>query len=184
LAVAIVVHAISCKAPKGAAKCSCPAGPLVEILGKLVGLATVASFAVLLVTGFYYKIVMKETIHGYGLMLHASAAPVFIACLAALAVLGADSSRLNKNYLPWLNTLLGRKGAEGEAFEPFELSRKICFWIIMVLALPLAMSIVASMLPIFGTHMQEMMGDLHRYVALGTAMVMIFSVYLGMRSKA
>ncbi len=185
LAVAIVLHAISCKAPKGAksgGKCS--AGPLISALGKLVVFVTLASFVVLVATGFYPRVIAKEAISGYGLMLHATAAPVFIACLAALAVLGADSNRLNKNYLPWLNKLLNRKVGGGEPAEPFELPRKVMFWLVMVLAIPLALSIVLSMLHLFGTHMQEVLADLHRYVALAVALLSIFSIYLAARSKS
>ncbi|HEX41082.1 MAG TPA: hypothetical protein ENN81_03370 [Phycisphaerales bacterium] len=185
LAVAMVVHAVSCKAAKGARRAStCGAGPLIAALGKLAGFVVLASFAVLVLTGFWPRVVLKEAICGYGLMLHATAAPVFIAALAALAVLGADSNRLNKSYLPWLNKLLGRKGGDGEALERFELSRKVCFWLILMLALPLAMSIVLSMLPLFGTHMQEVMAEVHRYSALAISLVLIFGMYLYVRARA
>ncbi len=185
LAVAIVVHAVSCKPAKGAKSASmCGAGPLIAALGKLAGFVAVASFVVLIVTGFWPQIILKEAINGYGLMLHATAAPVFIACIAALAVLGADSNRLDKCYLPWLNKLLRRKGGDGEAPERFELSRKVCFWLILMLALPLAMSIVLSMLPLFGTHMQEVMAEVHRYSALAISLVMIFGMYLYVRARA
>jgi len=153
-------------------------------LGKLAGLVALASFAALLITGFWPRIVLKEAISGYGLMLHATAAPVFISALAALAVLRADSNRLNKSYFPWLDKLLHRKEAGGEIPEQFELLRKACFWLVLILALPLAMSIVLSMLPLFGTHMQEVMAQVHRYSALAISLVLIFGMYLYVRARA
>ena len=184
LAIMIVCHAATSK--KGAvAKCKCKCGGgFFSGLRKLVALGTLACFAVLLVTGFYPKLILKETLSGYLLMIHASAAPPFAACVAAAAILWADKRRLDKNYLPWLNKLLKREPKSTEAPRPGELSLKVAFWVVMILAIPLIMSIVLSMLPLFGTHMQEVMADLHRYTALVVALAGIFYIYLSMRKAA
>ncbi len=138
----------------------------------LVYLAAIACFAVLLFTGFFPKLVLKETISGYWLMAHATAAPPFIACVAILALMWPGHSSLKEDS--------GQKRPFGE----HEFGLRLAFWIVMALSLPLIMSIVLSMLPVYGTHMQEVMADLHRYTALVVAGAAIIYIYLSILAKA
>ncbi len=79
---------------------------LVGVLRKLVFLLAILCFVVLVVTGFAPMIFLGKSITGWWLMIHATAAPVFAACVAILAVLWADKNRLDKNYWPLLNRIL------------------------------------------------------------------------------
>jgi len=162
-----------------------PAG----VLRKLVYLLALLCLVVLAFTGFYPTLVLGEHISGYLVMIHATFAPVFAICLAVLAVMWASSSRFTGNDWPWFQRLVKRvtlaksTGEEADTESP-SLGQKISFWLIIFLALPLALSIVLSMFPIFGTHWQELLLEIHRYTAVLFFIAAIVHIYLMIRCKA
>ncbi len=115
-------------------------------------------FLAMVITSFYPLLVLKESIHGYWLILHAVFAPVFAICLVCLVVMWAGNCSFNKNDWPPL--------------------QKICFWLIVILAIPVILSIVLSMFSFFGTKGQEFLLQLHRYSALLLALIVIVHTYL------
>ena len=150
----------------------------VGVLRKLVYLLALLCFVVLLVTGFFPRLILHKPISGYWLMVHATFSPIFAVCLAILAVMWAHNCRFDKNYWPWLQKILQRQTPEMPAGQQHELAQKVAFWIIIFLALPLILSPVLSMFPFFGTHWQELLALLHRYTALLLALVVIVHTYL------
>jgi hypothetical protein len=56
------------------------------------------------------------------------------------------------------------------------------FWLIVLLALPVILSIILSMLGIAGTHGQELLMQLHRYCSLSLAVIAIINMYLVIQS--
>ncbi len=146
---------------------------ILGVLRKLVYFVALLCFVVLAVNGFYPSVVLGEPISGYWLMLQVTAGGVFAACLAALAVMWAHRCRFDKSDWQRLRRLVWR-----EASESSELGQKICFWLIIFLALPVILSIVLSMFPLFGTDGQEFLLQLHRYSALLFALVVIVHTYL------
>ena len=160
-----------------------PAGAL----RKLVYLLALLCFLVLLVTSFYPVLILNSPIHGYWLMIHATFAPVFAICLAVLAVMWAGNHRFTKNDWPWLQRIIERvtlaKSSEEDVSEVAGLGQKTGFWLICVLALPLILSIILSMFPLFGTHWQEILMDIHRYTALAFAIAAIIHIYLIIQAK-
>ena len=161
---------------------------LVGVLRKLVYLLALLCFVVLAVTGFGPRLCLNETISGYWLMLHATFAPIFAICLAVLAVMWASHCRFTGRDWPWLQRLIRRvilpKTAEEKSVcQCSNLGQKITFWLIVVLALPLILSIVSSMFPLFGTHWQELLLDTHRYSALLLALAVIVHTYLIIRTQ-
>lgn len=170
---------------------------LVGVLRKLVYLLAAICFVVLLFTGFYPRLVLGECISGYWLMLHATFAPVFAVCLAVLGVLWASKCRFDSNDWPWLQRIIERvtlvkrcreegsceRSGAGQKPLGSALFAKIAFWMIMVLALPLIVSVVSSMFPLLGTHWQEVVLDIHRYTALAFAVAVIVHTYLMVRIK-
>ncbi len=151
---------------------------LIGALRKLVFLLALLCFAVLVVTGFVPVIILNKSITGYWLMVHATAAPVFAACIAILALLWADRNRLDKNYWPWLNRILNRQPKSTTPPEKGELKMKICFWLVLVLSLPVILSAVLSMFPLFGTDWQQLLLVLHRYSTLLLSLFSIVYLYL------
>jgi len=161
---------------------------LVDILRILVYVVAVFSFVVLAVTGFYPVLVLGEHISGYLVMVHATFAPVFAVCLAVLAVLWASRCRFTQGDWPWFERIVQRvtlagSGAEKSFRKGSGLGQKITFWLIVLLALPLGLSIILSMYPLVGTHWQELLLSTHRYTAYVFALVVIVHILLLRRMK-
>jgi hypothetical protein len=123
----------------------------IETLKKLICDVTFLSILVLIITGFYPKLILSRTISGYWLMFHVTAATIFVCCLALLALMYAEQNLLKKPAV----------------------LRAITFWLILLLALPLILSIVLSMFPLFGTQYQELLAEIHRYSALSISVIAI-----------
>jgi cytochrome b subunit of formate dehydrogenase len=160
----------------------------VGVLRKLVYLLALLCFVVLAVTGLFPLLALDKHISGYSVMVHATFAPVFAVCLAVLAVMWSPHCHFTRGDWPWLERLVHRatlaRSADKEAHrESSGLGQKITFWLIVVLALPLILSIVLSMFPLFGTHWQELLLSMHRYTALVFALVAIVHTYLLIRIK-
>ena len=151
---------------------------LLGVLRKLVFLLAILCFVVLALTGFIPRVAFGVALSGWWLMIHATAAPVFAACVAILAVLWADRNRLDKNYWPLLNMILRRQPKSTAAPEKHELKLRICFWVILTMSLPVILSAVVSMFPIFGTHGQEVLLQIHRYSTLLLSLFAIIYLYL------
>jgi len=160
----------------------------VGVLSKLVYLLALLCFVVLAITGFYPTVVLGEHISGYLVMVHATFAPVFAICLAILAVMWARNSRFTGSDRPWFQrfvqrvTLIKSIGEEAPP-ESSGLGQKTSFWLIIFLALPLALSIVLSMFPLVGTHWQELLLEIHRYTAVVFSLAAIVHIYLIIRCK-
>ncbi len=139
---------------------------MIKFFAKFVYLITLASAAVLCVTGFYHPLLFSRGISGYLLMVHATAAPVFAGCVAVLAVVYAAGNCLTRKDESRITV------------------RKVCFWLVLVLTLPLVLSILLSMFLIFGTQGQGVLMDLHRYSASAIVLVGIVHTCLLVRSRA
>jgi len=151
---------------------------------KLLYLLAVVCFLVLGVAGFYPALVLGEELSGYLLMIHVTAGGVFAVCLAILALTSAHHYRFNENDWPWLGSLV-RREARTNKFIPdnSELLRKAAFWLLVIAALPLMLSVVLSMFPIFGTAGQYFLADTHRYATLVFALVAIVHTYLIIQAR-
>lgn len=142
---------------------------LIDVLRMLVYLAALFCLVVLAVTGFYPVLIRGEHISGYLVMVHATFAPVFAVCLAVMAVMWAAKCRFSRGDWPWFDRLVQRvtlvQSAGAECPGSAGLWHKMFFWLTIFLALPLGLSIVLSMFPLFGTHGQEYLLGLHRWMA-------------------
>ncbi len=160
----------------------------VRVLRKLVYLLALLCFVVLAITGFFPLVAFGKHISGYLVMVHATFAPVLAVCLAVLAVIWSPHCHFTRGDCPWFDRLIHRatlaRGADKDAYSKSSgLGQKITFWLIVILALPLMLSIVLSMFPLFGTHGQELLLNMHRYTALVFALVVIAHTYLMVRSQ-
>ena len=159
-------------------------------LKKLCYLVAVFCFLLLAITGFYPLLVHGEHISGYMMMLHATLAPIFAICLAILALTWAGQYRFKRGDCPWLQHLLRRvtrlripAEAEEGPCPCAATAQKVAFWAIVFLTLPLILSIVLSMLPLFGTHWQEVAMAAHRWTALVFAVAVLVHTYLAVRTR-
>lgn len=161
---------------------------LLGALKKLCYLVAFVCFVVLAITGFYPLLVRGEHISGYLMMIHATFAPVFAICLAILAITWAGGYRFETEDCPWLWRFLRRVTAlripspEGPSRCSLVI-QKVMFWAIVALSLPLILSIVLSMFPLFGTHWQETLLAAHRWTAVAFAVAVLIHTYLAIRIR-
>jgi len=157
---------------------------ILDVLKKLVYLLTLLCFVVLAVNGFYPSLILGKPISGYWLMLQVTAGGVFACCLAFLAMMWAQHCRFNGSDWQWLQHILrwqtASKKLPPERFRP---GQKIAFWLIVLLALPVILSIVLSMFGLFGTDAQEFLLHLHRYSALLLVMAGVVFIYLALSRR-
>ena len=160
---------------------------LLGVFKKLVYLLALLCFCVLAVNGFYAAVVLGKSVSGYWIMLQTTAGGVFAVCVAILTVMWARRHRFNESDWPGLQRILKRiirlKTANNIPAGKSRLGQKITFWLLVVLALPLILSMVSSMFTLFGTYWQKLLLELHRYSALLFAMAAIVHIYLVIRTK-
>jgi cytochrome b subunit of formate dehydrogenase len=158
------------------------------VVRKLVYLLALLCFVILGFTGFYPTLILNEHISGYLLMIHATFAPIFAICLAILAVMWASRCNLTYNDWPWFRRFVQRitliKSVDKELIlKSNRLFEKVTFWLIMLLALPLILSMILSMLSYFGTYWQELLLIIHRWTALVFAVTAIIHTYILLRTR-
>ena len=183
----IILHRLVSPSRKKRQKKSPKKPSIVGVLRILVYLLALLCFVVLAVTGFYPTLVLGEHISGYLVMIHATFAPIFAVCLAVLAVMWASRCRFAYSDWPGFQRFVQRvalvKNTGNETpYNSSGLGQKMTFWLIIFLALPLILSIVLSMFPLFGTHWQELLLGMHRYTALVFALIVIVHTYLVIRT--
>ena len=147
-------------------------------LRKLAFLLGLLSFTVLLLTGFV-PMLLGGRLEGYWLMLHATFAPVFIACVAAVVVTGAHQYRLLKKDSEHLVDLCQHRKTNTACWlTDCSAAAKVGFWLLAALSLPVTLTMVLSMTPLFGTDWQEFLFHLHRWFALAFALAALVELYL------
>jgi cytochrome b subunit of formate dehydrogenase len=161
---------------------------LLGALKKLCYIVAAVCFLLLGLTGFWPVIVHGEHISGWPMIIHATLAPIFAICLAIIAITWAGQNRFEKGECPWLQRLLRRVTrlalpAQEEPCQCAATSMKVTFWAIILLALPLILSIVLSMLPLFGTHWQDFALAAHGWTALVFAVAVLIHTYLAVRVR-
>lgn len=161
-----------------------PAG----VLRKLVYLLGLLSFVVLALTGFVPLLILNKHISGYLMMVHATFAPVFAVCLAALAVMWSRRCCFESD--DWSVTLrivervtLAKQSEKEVSTGVAQIAQKATFWLLIMLSLPLILSVLLSMFPLFGTVHQEVLLGLHRCIALVFALLAITHTYVLVRTQ-
>lgn len=130
-------------------------------LRKLILLLALVAFAVLFLTGFG-PLFFGCRLAGWLLMIHATFAPILAVCLAVLA-------------FGWARAMV----FQGRT----DFLLKVCFWILLTLSLPLALSMVLSMFAWFGTDGQKWLLELHRWCALCFGSTAFLFFYLLIRRQ-
>lgn len=146
-------------------------------LKKLAYLLGLLCFVILFLTGFGPRVLCDTELSGYLLMIHVTFAGVFIVCAAFLAITWAHQFRFGSVDLNCLKDVLSLRIRN----DGCETCRKILFWILVVLSLPAAFSILFSMFPIFGTHGQEILFEIHRWSVLVLSLCAFVHIYLVIR---
>jgi len=133
----------------------------------LISFLIKGSFIVLAITGFIPLVLFGAAVSGFVLILHVLTAPVFALSLVIVSLLRAHDHRFTKNDWQSLQQVIGRKpSAKKSNPQTTAFGKKVIFWLILLLALPLILSILLSMYPLMGTEGQEALIQLHGYSAL------------------
>ena len=131
------------------------------LLEGLVALAMWVSLIVLVCTGFCGASLLGHSLKGFMTLIHVSFGTLFAISIAVLAVFRGEAYCF---------------GA-GETSGRFSIAQKVCFWIIALCGLVLILSILTSMLRLFGTDGQLLSAWVHRFSALIALLAAI--VYAG-----
>ena len=150
-------------------------GNALGVLRGLFYLLTLALFLILAITGFVPVVFFGGHLTGILLLVHVTAAPVFALSLALLSLLWAHRQRFTAENWETITTLAARKHVAPDRLG--DLGRKICFWLILFFALPLILSIILGVFPLFGTEGQESLVLLHGISALLLTITAVVHTY-------
>jgi cytochrome b subunit of formate dehydrogenase len=110
---------------------------------------------------------------------HVTLAPIFAVCLTILTLFWAHHHRFNRNDWQRLVQWIRKEETAPSAQQANpDLWQKICFWLIVTFSVPVIVSIILSMYPLFGTAGQEFLLGLHGYTALFMLITAVLHTYL------
>ena len=136
---------------------------------------TVICFFILALTGFLPVVFLGEHLTGTLLIIHVTIAPLFALLLAAIALLWAHRLRLRENDWHCLVKLWKRQSPDRDALSRCLL--RAGFWLILLVSLPLILSVILGLYPLFGTEGIELLVSLHAYSALVLTLLALIEIY-------
>ncbi|GEM_PF-5715779 len=147
-------------------------------------LSAMVSFTALLLSGFFPVVLGKGSLSGYPLLLHTTAAAVFVAAFVLLALSWAPHFTFCADDFPiFMRKTVGHSVAFLDDRWRGVFLQKLCFWLMLILVVPLILSIVISMYPFFDATAQNSLISLHRLSALFLSVAAITQTYLLLISK-
>lgn len=150
-------------------------GNTLRVLRGLLYLLAMTLFLILALTGFLPVIIVGQHLSGALLVVHVTAAPIFALSLALLALLWAHRQRFTAEEWQTMRDLVQRKSVQRD--RTLDLLRKVCFWLVLVASLPLILSIIAGVFPLFGTEGQEALVAWHGFSALLLTVAAVVHTY-------
>jgi len=160
---------------------SLSASALFNTLMRFFYLTTLGCVLVLAITGFLPVIIFGAAVSNIALMLHLLLAPLFAIGLTALALFWAQRHRFNKN--DWASLQQWFRDKKVVSPENSNVWQKICFWLSMLLAVPVIVSTVLMMYPFYGTAGQESLLRWHGYAGLLLLAVAVWHTYFVLANK-
>ncbi len=151
-------------------------GNALEVLRGLSYLSTLLLFLVLAITGFIPVVLFGGHLTGVLLLLHVTAAPIFALSLALLSLLWAHRQRFRQEDWDAIRNLAAHRRVEPERLQ--DLLRKVCFWLILFFSLPLLLSIILGVFPVFGTEGQDGLVLWHGVSALILSVIAVIHTYM------
>jgi len=150
--------------------------PLKDALRRIIYVFAGAFLILLALSGFAPVLLMGAHVSGMLLVLHVTIAPLFALSLCALALFWAHRLRFNRSDLQVVRDIRHHATPEEEPLTRFML--KCGFWTILLLSLPLMLTIILSLFPIFGTEGEAMLIRLHGYSALLLLLAAVAEIHL------
>jgi formate dehydrogenase subunit gamma len=150
---------------------------------RFLHLVLLATFVVLAVTAFWASIGWGGPMTGYSLMIHTTCGAVFAVAVAAMLLTWAADHAFADHDCRWL-TGGGCCSVRGDLpAGRFNAGDKIYFWLAAPLTLVLLLSMLLSMMPVFGTAGQHLMYDLHRWAGLILLVATLWHAYATTAAK-
>ena len=131
--------------------------PGMSLIEKLLFLANILAVLILAASGFAATVCLQKPMEGYLLLLHVALGEALIVFLAASAFVWAESARLVADDAPFEGCVI-RQSWSG--------LKKLFFWAVLGLGTIAALTIMFSMVPLFGTECLEVLYEAHRICSL------------------
>jgi hypothetical protein len=131
---------------------------------------------ILAATGFLQVVITGSSPSGVLLLVHMIAAPLFALTLAAVSLLWSHEQQVREADLPVLGRAVRAWSLEGP--DGMAAIARVLYWAVLVLSLPLILSIILSLFPLFGTAGENCLIGLHGYSALALVTVTILHGYI------
>lgn len=157
-----------------------------EYFRKSLYLLTAGLMLLLAITGFIPILLFGDHVSGFLLVIHVTAAPLFALSLSALTLFWAHRMSFREADWHTLKALVRRVGRGPERHDPVGPDRealvsfalKAGFWMILTLSLPLMLTIIFGLFPLFGTEGEALLIRLHGYSALLLLLAALTDLYL------
>jgi cytochrome b subunit of formate dehydrogenase len=149
-------------------------GRAIAIVRTMVYALVVLCFFILAGTGFAPILFSGGHLTGILLVIHVTVAPLFALSLSAAALLWAHSLRFDED--DW--RVVRHLGDPGLRDKTIRFASKVGFWLILLLSLPLMLTVILELFPLFGTEGEAFLIRLHGYSALSLMLVALGHIYL------
>lgn len=146
----------------------------------VITLATFVLGLALVLTGFIPVILLGEHLTGILLIIHVTVAPFFAVGLAAVALLWSSFHRFTGRDWQVVRYVAGNRSPSHAGIH--HLLLRTWYWLMLVLSLPLILTVILEMFPLFGTEGEEMLIRIHAYSALFLAITTLGYSYLSLLS--
>ncbi len=144
------------------------------LLKLLVYVGSAICCALLVLSGFGPLLITNEPITGYVMLMHIGVAGFFSISVALFALFSSTRHIFTKpDQLLLRYMLLGNNDSRITASTSAGFWMKICYWLMLIVALPLMLSIALSMFPLFGPEGQETLRSLHIHSAFSMTLMII-----------
>lgn len=127
-------------------------------------IVSIGLFLILALTGLLPVIVLGMHLSGLLLVIHVTVAPLFAISLSALALLWAHRLRFDES--DWQIALGSGRWESPRKDALIRFALKVGFWIVLSLSLPLMLTVILGLFPLFGTDGEALLIRLHGYSAL------------------
>ena len=150
------------------------AGRTIANIRRMVYASVVFCFFVLAGTGFAPILLSGDHLTGILLVIHVTVAPLFALSLSAAALLWAQTLRFDGE--DW--RVVRHLGDPGLREKTVRFASKVGFWLILLLSLPLMLTIILELFPLFGTEGVAILIQLHGYSALFLMLATLAHLYI------
>jgi hypothetical protein len=145
-------------------------------LRRIVYGISAAFFVLLALTGFAPVLILGQHLSGVLLIFHVTVAPLFALSLSALALLWAHRLSFDDGDWLCLAAFWNRRSPRKEVLVRFAL--KVAFWLVLLFSLPLMLTVILGLFPLFGAEGEELLIRGHGYSALLLLLVVLAEIHL------